>query len=90
MPLINHTACAKEYPKLTSNELCTGGSVDFCCGTAGIPIFNQEFVYGSQRAVQICIGFRGSLLCDNGFFVYTNVGKYIRWIAFKVATNSGP
>ncbi|KAH8300071.1 hypothetical protein KR044_009497 [Drosophila immigrans] len=81
--------CQKSYRRqIVSTQLCAGDrGKDSCNGDSGGPISYVEYFNGQQRFVQFGIVSFGSSSCGDGNpGVYTKVGSYIRWIAYKIAT----
>ncbi|XP_060657642.1 serine protease grass-like [Drosophila nasuta] len=81
--------CQKSYRRqIIPAQLCAGGlGRDACNGDSGGPLAYVKYLDGRQRFVQFGIVSFGSSNCGDGNpGVYTNVGSYIRWIAYKIAT----
>ncbi|XP_051860270.1 serine protease grass-like isoform X7 [Drosophila albomicans] len=86
---VDHSICQQEYTKtIDSNQICASKSLkNFCNGDSGGPLSYIPYLNGHQRFVQYGVVSFGSENCTDGYSgVYTNVGSYIRWIAYKIAT----
>ncbi|ALC41738.1 maker80 [Drosophila busckii] len=71
---------------IDSNIICAGDTRgDSCKGDSGGPLSYVTYIQGRQRFVQCGIVSYGYDSCYRGTpSVYTNVGKYIQWIAEKL------
>ncbi|KAH8416028.1 hypothetical protein KR222_006754, partial [Zaprionus bogoriensis] len=81
--------CLETYPDLASSQICVGGHGvnDSCAGDSGGPLFQVDVYNSSLRMVQFGIVSFGKMLCARDDpAVYTIVGHYIRWIAYKIAS----
>ncbi|KAH8370965.1 hypothetical protein KR093_005696 [Drosophila rubida] len=92
VPNLNMTDCYNSFngiSPLTTSLLCAGDvRHDSCSGDSGGPLSHVTELYnGVQRFVQFGITSFGSPKCgDHHPGVYTKVGSYMRWIAYKIAT----
>ncbi|KAG7221973.1 hypothetical protein INR49_028256 [Caranx melampygus] len=80
IPIVPNTACAKQYPELSSDMLCAGeGGKDACKGDYGGPLV----CHGASGFVQVGIMSFGSpsgCAVSGRPGVYTQVSKYLRFI----------
>ncbi|XP_034107560.2 serine protease grass-like [Drosophila albomicans] len=87
---IDRLQCQNSYPsrEIVSTQICAGGvGYDSCKGDSGGPLSYIKYLNDYQRIVQYGVVSIGKRECGNGSpGVYTNVGSYIRWIAYKIAT----
>ncbi|KAH8403841.1 hypothetical protein KR215_003950, partial [Drosophila sulfurigaster] len=86
----NRAKCNKSFPKhpIDSTQICAGADgKDACGGDSGGPLSQVVYFNEYQRFVQFGVVNFGSAHCDGTDpGVYTNVGSYIRWIAYTIAT----
>ncbi|XP_034484349.1 serine protease grass-like [Drosophila innubila] len=85
----NRTICQESYErKIVPTQICAGDpGKDSCNGDSGGPLQFVDIYNGQQRFVQFGIVSYGSGHCGDGTpGVYANVGSYIPWIAYKIAT----
>ncbi|KAH8403775.1 hypothetical protein KR215_002623, partial [Drosophila sulfurigaster] len=86
---VDHTICQKSYNReISSTQICTGSvGKDSCNGDSGGALSSVALLNDYQRFVQYGVVSFGSRRCGDGHpGVYTNIGNYIRWIAYKIAT----
>ncbi|XP_034104283.1 serine protease grass-like isoform X8 [Drosophila albomicans] len=86
---VDHSICQKSYNiEISSTQICSGSvGKDSCNGDSGGPLSYVAYLNDYQRFVQYGVVSFGSQTCGDGHpGVYTNVGSYIRWIAYKIAT----
>ncbi|XP_034104281.1 serine protease grass-like isoform X2 [Drosophila albomicans] len=86
---VDHSICQNSYHReISSTQICTGSvGKDSCNGDSGGPLSYVAYLNDYQRFVQYGVVSFGSQTCGDGHpGVYTNVGSYIRWIAYKIAT----
>ncbi|XP_033148936.1 serine protease grass, partial [Drosophila busckii] len=81
--------CCRAFRRPSYNNLsiiCAGDTLgDACNGDSGGPLSFLDYVKGKQRFVQYGIVSAGSNNCGRGLpGVYTNVGKFLSWIAEKM------
>ncbi|XP_060654488.1 serine protease grass-like [Drosophila nasuta] len=86
----NRAKCNKSFPKypVDSTQICAGADgKDACGGDSGGPLSQVVYFNGYQRFVQYGVVNFGFINCTGEHpGVYTNVGSYIRWIAYTIAT----
>ncbi|XP_062129338.1 serine protease grass-like [Drosophila sulfurigaster albostrigata] len=88
---VDHSICQKVYRnniEISSTQICTGSvGKDSCNSDSGGPLSYVALLNDYQRFVQYGVVSFGSRTCGDGHpGVYTNIGSYIRWIAYKIAT----
>ncbi|KAM8712357.1 hypothetical protein ACLKA7_012814 [Drosophila subpalustris] len=85
----NRSSCQASFTrKIVPTQICAGDrGKDSCNGDSGGPLLYVDVFKGQQRFVQFGIVSFGSRTCGDGNpGVYTNVGSYTPWIAYKIAT----
>lgn len=86
---IDPKQCEQRRPQTASHQLCSdeGDTNDCYRGHSGGPLFSVEYVKDVLRFVQFGIVSVGKLSWrEDEPAAQTNVGSFIRWIAFKVGT----
>jgi len=81
--------CQESFNRpIVPTQICAGDrGRDSCNGDSGGPLIFPDLFNGQQRFVQFGIVSFGSASCGDGNpGVYTNVGSYVPWIAYKIAT----
>ncbi|KAL7736890.1 hypothetical protein ACLKA6_008770 [Drosophila palustris] len=85
------SSCQASFTReIVPTQICAGDrGRDSCNGDSGGPLVFVDVFKGQQRFVQFGIVSFGSSTCGDGNpGVYTNVGSYTPWIAYKIATNA--
>ncbi|XP_017835451.2 serine protease grass-like [Drosophila busckii] len=87
VPKVPREKCKRAYNKeYDSSIICAGDfSGDACNGDSGGPLTNVEYLHQRQRFIQYGIVSAGSRSCGSERpGVYTNVSKFLSWIAQKM------
>lgn len=86
----DRATCQASFTReIVTTQICAGDrGRDSCNGDSGGPLkYVAQFNNLPQRFVQFGIVSFGSSTCgDSNPGVYTNVGSYTPWIAYKIAT----